>query len=260
MWWLLFGPALAEELDSRIELYDALLADVHGDLEAAVQHYTELSRTLSDEDPTLSESLYWLGHGLYDLGRVEEARNALMDGIRSGTCVRCRDLLEVIEIENAAITTVPVSWTFRDGTHRLFHPWRVQELGSIRVTSAPWGDLGLEWTTIARPGEPDRLMVGFRDPSPTPQSVGFDVVSSDLPALIDLIAEDDHGRTFRLESPIPASRGVLKRISVPFSELVPTDGGAELDPSRLVLLSIVDRTASRSAGQNRLWLDDFEVR
>ena len=258
MWWV--PIAAANELDNRIEFYDALLADSHGDLDAAVQHYTQLSRTLSDEDPTRSESLYWLGHGLYDLGRTDEARRALLDGIWIGACVRCRDLLEVIEVEDAAITTVPVSWDFHGGTHGLFHPWRVQELGSIRVASAPWGDLGLEWETNARPGDPDRLVVGFRDPSPAPQSVRFQVVSSDLMAWIDIVVEDDHGRTFALEDPILAIRGVAKQISVPLAELVPNDGGARLDPSRMVLLSIVDRTASRSAGQNHLWLDDFEIR
>jgi hypothetical protein len=259
--WPLFAvPAYAQELDSRIRLYDALLADVHGDLESAVGRYTHLSRTLSDQDPTLSESLYWLGHGLYDLGRIDEAREALKEGIRSGTCPRCRDLLGVIDIEDAAITTVPVEWTFEDMAHGLFHPWRVQELGSIEVTPAPWGDAGLLWTTIARPGEPDRLVVGFRDPDPAPEIVRFVVVSTDLVALIDVVAEDDHGRTFSLQTPLPASRGVARRIPVTLGSLVPTDGGAPLDTRHLVLLSIVDRTASRSAGTNSLWIDDFEVR
>ena len=85
-WWV--SAAFASELDSRIQLYDALLVDVHGDLEAAVQRYGDLSKNLSDEDPTLSESLYWLGHGLYDLGRIPEARQALSDGIRSGGMYR----------------------------------------------------------------------------------------------------------------------------------------------------------------------------
>lgn len=259
MWWV-FGVAHGGELDSRIQLYDALLADVHGDVDTAVTRYTELSRTLSDDDPTLSESLYWLGHGLYDLGRTPEARQALKDGIRSGTCPRCRDLLGVIDIENAAITTVPVSWTFQDQSHGLFHPWRVQELGSIEVAMAPWGDLGLLWTTIARPGEPDRLVVGFRDPVPPPEVVRFALVSTDLVAWIDVVAEDDHGRTFALESPIAASRGVARRIAVPLGTLHPNDGGVHLDAAHLVMLSIVDRTASRSAGTNRLWIDDFEVR
>jgi hypothetical protein len=257
--WVFSRLAQAEELDSRIQLYDALLAEVHGEVETAVARYTELSRTLSDEDPTLSESLYWLGHGLYDLGRVDDARQALRDGIRNGTCPRCRDLLGVIDIESSAITSVPVEWTFHDATHGLFHPWRVQELGSIQVAPAPWGDPGLQWTTIARPGEPDRLVVGFRDPSPAPESVRFVVVSTDLVAWIDVVAEDDHGRTFALEGPIAASRGVARRIAVPFSQLVPTDKGPPLDTRHLVLLSIVDRTASRSSGTNRLWIDDFEV-
>ena len=49
MWWAV-GAATAGELESRIQLYDALLTDIHGDVSTAVSRYTELSRTLSDED------------------------------------------------------------------------------------------------------------------------------------------------------------------------------------------------------------------
>lgn len=258
------GPSLA----SRIQLYDALLVDARGDQAGAVDRYEKLSRTLSDTDPTLADALYWLGLGEWELGRVPEARRALLDGIRTGGCPTCRDLLEAIELDAASITTIPAAIGFESGNHTVFHPWRVQQLGSIGVGVGPAGDAALEWTTLARPGDPDRLVIGLRTPTPAPVAFAFDVWSVGLDAVLDVVAEDDDGRQWSLAQPIEVPRGPKTRVWVPLAALVPVAGPAQADapparsvaPAHLVSLSIVDRTALRRSGPNDLWIDDLALK
>ncbi|MEQ1566700.1 MAG: hypothetical protein ABMA64_13750 [Myxococcota bacterium] len=252
------ASAWAGDLDTRVSLYEGLLDGARGDTELAVARYTELSRTLPDDDRSLGDALYWLGHGMYDLGRTEDARQALIDGIRTGTCSKCRDLLERLELDQSAVTTTPTLWSFEAGNPSIFHPWRVQEeTRRIAVAAGPDGDAALAWTTEARLGDPDLLVIGLRDPTPPPESLRFDVRSDLLDAAIGTVVEDVHGRRFTTGAPSVVLHGTSRRMVVPFASLVPLDDGPPLDPSELVLVSIVDRTRS---GVNRLWLDDVEIR
>lgn len=264
------GPAAAQtagvwggtSLASRIQLYDALLVDARGDQAGAVDQYEKLSRTLSDTDPTLADALYWLGLGQWELGHVPEARRALLDGIRTGGCPMCRDLLEAIELDAASIRAIPTAIGFESGNHTVFHPWRVQQLGSIGVGVGPAGDAALEWTTLARPGDPDRLVIGLGTPTPPPTAFAFDVWSTALDAVLDVVAEDDDGRQWSLEAYVEVPRGPKTHVWVPLASLVPTDAPPDraLAPSELVSLSIVDRTALKRSGPNDLWIDDLELK
>lgn len=250
----------AGEIDSRVRLSEALLTESRGDLSSAIAQYTELSRTLPSDDPALPEALYWLGHALYALGREGEAKAPLLEGIRTGQCVRCRDLLETIALEASAITRIPVLWTF-DGPHGLVHPWRVQDLdGGSRVTTRPGADPALEWRTSPHPDEPDCLVVSLKDPSPPPKELHLSVLSANSDSMLDINAEDDRGHRFALSSPILVPRGELRKVGVPLSALLPLDGAPPLDPARAVWISIVDRTGMRAGGNNTLWIDDFELR
>lgn len=261
MIWLCAIPsAFGGDLDSRVRLSDALLAESRGDITGALAQYTELSRTLPNDDPTLPEALYWLGHGLYELGRVVEARASLLEGIRTGHCVRCRDLLEVLEIEAAAVTKIPVLWTF-DGPHGLIHPWRVQDQeGGTSVVTRPGKDPELEWRTSPQSDESDRLVVGLRNPSPPPEMLRVSVLSMSSEAMFDVVAEDDRGYHFALPGPIVVPQGEIRKITVPFASLLPTDGTEPLETTHLVWVSLVDRTGMRGVGKNTLWIDDFELR
>jgi hypothetical protein len=249
---LLATSALAaDETEARRALWDALLAEAgRGDLPGAVQRYRELARTLGAESPTQAEALYWLGHGLYELGRTDEARAALLDGIRSGRCPHCRDLLEEIELEAHSVTEVPTVWTF-DGEHGLFHPFPVQDRGGIRVDHG-----ALEWTTIAREREPDRLELGLR--TTAARQVRFTIASATLDALLEVRAEDLTGVSY-VSAPFEVPRGAPKRIVVALDSLVATDG-RELAPSQVARVELVDRTGIRAAGANVLRLDEFEIR
>jgi hypothetical protein len=260
LWGMLAQSSDAAELDARMSLSDALLLEARGDLPRAVALYTLLSSTLPDDDPNLPEVLYWLGHGLYELGRVEDARRVLRDGVRHN-CMSCRDMLESLEIEQASLRTTPILWTFED-SHGLFHPWRAQAVGgrSIRIVSGPGTDPALEWRTTPRPDEPDRLMMGLRNPSPPPSALRVSVLPVDGDVMLDVVCEDDQGRRYALPGPMTVTQGDIHELVVPLSSLVPLDPqGPPLNPGRLVSLSLVDRTGMR-AGGNTLWVDDFELR
>ena len=254
--WLL-APALADEADARRALWDALLTEAErGDVAGAVQRFQELSRTLGAESATQAEALYWLGHGLYELDRIPDARGALLDGIRSGRCPQCRDLLEEIELELHSVTAVPTLWTFDDGQHGLFHPFAVQDQGAIQVADGLTGP-ALRWTTLVRDREPDRLELGLRTTSA--RQVRFSIRSVSLDALIEVRAEDVFGRLYTSD-PIEVPDGPVRRVVVPLDAFSRVETGEPLDPAEVARVELVDLTGARLSGANVLWIDDFEVR
>ena len=264
---MLLGWALvawgADEVQDRVELYDAMLQEaLTGDLQAAALAYRSLSRKLPAEDPTRAEALLWLGRALYDLGEVEEARESLLDGIRSGLCPnRCRELLEIIEVDQESITATPTAWTFDQTDHGIFHPWLVQDLGSIKIATSPNGDPALEWSTTAQTRKPDRLVVGFQRPFPPPEEVRLTVTSSTHDALLQMLVEDEAGRRYGLPEALVVLPGAPRRITVPLRLLEPVEpADPPCDPATLWRLTLVDLTGNRATGPNTLWIHDFEVR
>jgi hypothetical protein len=244
----------------RLSLLEAMLSAAEGDSERAIQSLLLLSNGLQPTDPALAEALFWLGLEQYGAGRFDEARDALTRGARTGTCFQCRDLLEQLEVDTRSIHELPVVMTFDTPEHPVFHPWRVQDLGSLDVSTDAGSDLELVWTTTLRLAEPDRLMIGLRDPTPAPTFFAVDVLSHQQSALLDLVVEDAHGRQYGLPQPQEVAVGFPTRISADLTRLVPLEPGPPLDPQRIVLLWIVDRTGRRSSGTNRFWLDDLEIR
>ena len=259
----LFAAWGAEEPEPRIELYDTMLQEaLSGDLRQATSKYRTLARRLAAEDPARAEALLWLGRALYDLGEVEDAREALLDGIRSGLCpIRCRELLEIIEVDQESITRTPTAWTFDQTDHGFFHPWKVQDLGGIRIGTAPTGDPALEWTTFAQARRPDRLVVGFQRPLPVPRTVRLTMTSGAHEALLQVVVEDEAGRRYGLSEALVVVPGAPRRFVVPLRALQPVDpGGPPLNPAALWRLALVDLTGQRTTGPNTLWIHDFEVR
>lgn len=261
MWALLATLARADELDARIELYDAMLAEAAwGDLDTAIAAYRRLSRNVGERDPAGTDALYWLGNALDQLDQPEEAREALVGGISSGRCTGCRDLLERISIDGESVTSVPVRWSFDDANHGFFHPWTVQDTGSIRLAPGPKGDPSLEWTSNAQARRPDQLVVGFRHPSPAPHTVRFELTATGLTAILQVWAQDDDGRTWTLPEPVVIEAGQRRAVTIALSALIPEDGGPPLEPAALSRLTLVDLTGTRGSGPHTLWIDDFEVR
>jgi len=263
MWALGAALALAadDELEHRAALYDALLEQsLSGDGHTAQRAYLSLSHPLEVGEYTRAEALMWLGRARYDTGNVEGARTALIDAIRSGGCsTRCRDLLELIDVEQSAIRALPVRWTFDSPDHGFFHPWQVQDQGGIRLARAPNGDPALMWTTTPQPRKRDRLVVGLIDPIPSPVELELRVSSTSAPAQLQLIAIESSDRAYGLMAPWRIASGATEVLRIPLDALAPVQvGDPPLDSGALTRLYLVD--VSAEGATNTLWLHDFAIR
>ncbi|MFT4624224.1 MAG: hypothetical protein ACI8PZ_002883 [Myxococcota bacterium] len=262
----LLGLAHADDRASWGDLHLALLVEsADGDAASARAVYEQLVRKLPSEDPIRAEALYWLARSRW-LAGDERARAALLEGIRTGACKeRCFDLLERIELDANAITTVPIAWDFETPEHGVFHPWRYDHKGTMRLGTPPGKDeSALVWSTAIDVRTEDQLVVGFSRPQPPPKQVSFRIRADPVEAWIRVFAEDGTGRTFTsggVGMLVPVNDTL--DLTIDLDRMVATDGtGDTLDPARIARLRLVDTTGfeGEGVGQNTLYLDDFIVR
>ncbi|HHO50119.1 MAG TPA: hypothetical protein ENK18_04415 [Deltaproteobacteria bacterium] len=261
--WLALVAAGQQELSARAALHEAMAEEViHGDLDGAARRYLRMSRNRATDPTTRAETLFFLGRAMYDLGRIDLAREALLEGIRSGVCaIRCRDLLETLEIDLESVTTVPTRWTFDETDHGFFHPGAVQDLGAIKLGQAPDGDRALAWSTSPQARRPDRLVIGLKRPNPAPSLVSVRITSETLDAILQLVVEDEAGHRYSLPQPRALPAGRSRTLELPLAQLIPLQPGTPpLDPTRLTRLALIDLTGARTSGDNTLWIHDFALR
>lgn len=260
--WLALAAWGQQALNARASLHEAMAQEViHGDLEGSARHYLRMSRNRATDDATRAETLFSLGRAMYDLGRIDLARDALLEGIRSGVCpIHCRDLLETMEIDLDSVTTVPTRWTFDETDHGFFHPGAVQDLGAIKLGEAPDGDRALAWSTAPQARRPDRLVLGLKRPDPAPAVVSMRITSETLDAILQLVVEDEAGHRYSLPSARALPAGRPRTLELPLSLLVPLQPGTPpLDPTQLNRLALIDLTGARTSGSNTLWIHEFAL-
>lgn len=266
MWAALLLAWSAGAAEGWALLEDALLVEsVYGDLESAARTYEQLVRRLAVDDPSRAEALLALGRARAELGEPDLARAALLEGIRTASCLDpCQDLLGRIELEQESITRIPVRWTFDDADHGFFHPWQFDDKGTIRLERTRANDMELVWSTVIDIRKGDQLVVGFRRPQPTPRRVQFEVRSEATDAWLQVIFIDDHGRSYAVETGafwVPVGRTTF--VDVDLQTLHPIDPlDPPFDPGRVSRLQIRDVSAVEGArpGPNTMYLDDFTVR
>lgn len=268
LWLALFAaPAQADEIDAWVKLYDGLLTEAaDNDIEAAVTTYQGLARTLPAGQPLRGITLYWLGRALDSDGDERAARDALRECVRAGNArTRCLDLLGRIELESAAVRTVPTTWTFDDSTHGFIHPWVYADMGSIRLedSGGPHGKV-LVWSTTVSPDSDDQLLLGFSQPRPAPSRLRFDVLATRQDAALRLVVFDTLGRRYLSDDGGAVEivhRDRWQRIRLNLNALSPLDDDAPLNPSQIDHLVLQDISAFQGApsGPNELWIDDVEV-
>jgi hypothetical protein len=249
--------------DRRAVLQDGLLREAMGDIVGAIALYRTLSSGGADDDPVRLDALQCLGRIYDEIGEVALAREALLEGVRSGSRA-CQDLLERIDIEAESITTVPVRWTFDTSDHGFFHPWTVQDRGAIRLGVDPLGQNALEWST--EPRRRDHLVVGLDRPQPTPEHLRFVIRSSRLEVLLQVAVEDDLGNTWRMHDALIVQPGAAQAVVLPLRDLVPDPPATGALPAdhawrlRLEQDTTAARNADESAERNTVWIDDFDLR
>jgi hypothetical protein len=260
--------ALAQQHTSaRNDLQQALLTEtLDGDYDAAILEYQRLVRNLADGHPVRAQALYQLGAARYALGDLRGARDALIEGIRSGACRSpCHSLLGEMDMEANAVRKIPFTWDFTNGNHGLFHPWKFDDKGTVRVQSqVETENPALIWSTRVDVQKGDVLVVGFRDPSPTPKSVRFLMQAVPYDAAIRVRVVDDQGRSYGLPDGVlrigQTQPTVIQIALTDLQPAVPED--PPLQPSSLHRLYIEDVSAFNGTppGTNHLYIDDFEVR
>lgn len=263
MWWFAFR-ALASERAAWDALYDAMLAEsLDGDLTLSEARYNALVQGLPAEHPLHGESVYLLAMTRWTAGHVDDARETAMSGIRAGSCrSRCTDLVARIDLDRAAIRTVPTLWDF-SGEHGVFHPWEHADQGAIRTLAGTGpSDGDLEWSTEVSVRESDELVFAFDHPSPAPERIQLTVRSTDFEAWLRLWAVDDTGREYVLGSSVRIPTDESVELGVRLADARPLDGRPEpLDPARLSRVWIRDVThlSGTGTGPNTLVIDDLLV-
>lgn len=263
---LVLAPARADELQRTWELsHEAMFLDaLYGGPAAAVRRYEALlHEELSAGDPSLSRTLYHLAYARYVMGDVDGAREALDACIRSGHLkADCLDLRSRIDLDAEGVHAVPTRWTFDDEDHGVFHPRIYWDKGSIRIADRD-GDALLAWSTAVDGARPDRLVVGFRNPTPPPQQITWEIESAEIEAAVRLELVDIDGHVYTpANRRIALPRGQRHVLRVVLAEAVPVDRTSPpLDPARLHRMHLIDVTGTTGQlGRNELHIHRFEVR
>lgn len=254
----------AARVQSREELEDALLTEAaYGDFRGAVSTFGRIVKDRPIEDPSRARALLALGRLQSELGEPDAAREALLEGIRTGSCLDpCQELLGRIELEQESITTLPVRWTFDDSDHGFFHPWQFDDRGTIRLERRS-EDTFLVWrTTVDVRG--DQLVVGFKDPRPPPSRIRFVAQARLTEAWLQLVVIDDLGRAYSPPTGnvhVPVNRPTV--VEVDLSAVHPVDPlDPVLDPAQIALVQLRDVSGIEGephGSVHMIYLDDFEV-
>lgn len=259
------GAGAAEPPASWAEVQRAQVDEsVDGDEAAAVRRYEDLVHNkLTAGDPNLSDALYWLAGARWSLADLTGARDALDQCIRSGVNKgRCIDLRSHIDLEEDSVRTTPLAWTFDTPDHGFFHPREDWDRGTIRIVQAGGASV-LSWTTQVDPQAGDKLVVGFRAPTPPPSDIRIQVTSVTLAATLEIELVDVYGRVF---SPRPATWSLVPGVPATVDVRLDTAtaraaDGAVLSPSQLHRLIVRDVTGRYgNVGTNELRIDTFVVR
>ncbi len=263
---LLAGAVHAQTESDLDTLQTALLNEAaYGNHDEAIRGYLSLVRKLPADDPLRAEALFHLAAANYALGRLDEAREPLIDANRTGVCgTRCQLLLGRIDLERGSVRTLPVRWDFSTVDHGLFHPWEYEDKGGIRVQSTDEAaNPALIWRTVVDVNKGDRLVVGFEHPAPAPRRVRFRIQAERHPAWIRVRIVDDLGRSYvPATDPIRVDADRPTRVDLDLSALVPVPPStAPLDRATVSRLYIEDVSAQAGSppGEHRLYLDDFEI-
>jgi len=251
---------------ARTMLRQAMLTEaMDGDYDQAIQRYQTLVHELPQGHPVRADALYRLGSARYALGDLRGARDALLEGIRSGSCrTPCHTLIGEMQLEAESVRTLPVHWDFSTDDHSVFHPWAFDDKGSIRIQATNEVDNpALIWSTEVDVRKGDQLVVGFRDLSPPPKNLSVRMQAAPNPAAIRVRVVDTHGHTYTRRDGlvrIPTDRPTT--VVVTMEDLVSDDPATPpLNPAEIHRVYLEDYSAFNGTppGPNQLYLDDFRV-
>ncbi len=257
----------ADNFEAWRQLHDALLDEaLDGDLTASSAEYERMVRNAGAGDPLRGAALYWLGRARWQGGDVAGAREALREGVRAGSARNaCLELLDQIELDQSAVRTTPVRWSFDDSAHGLVHPWWYRDNGSIRVANEAQSGPALAWTTRLDARRDDQLHLAVDRAKPVPERVRFIVWSEAEEVAIRLIFVNEDGQRYapRAEAAlIRVQAGAPLLVDQPLAMLTPLDPDSPpFAPAGLSRIILQDVTAfyTQGSGERTILIDDFEL-
>lgn len=242
----------------------AARAAADGDTVRAVAALRRLVNSeIPEGDPSMSGAYLTLARLLAESGQLDEAREVLEGCLRTGQARgACVELRSTLDLEAAAVRTVPITWTFDTPDHGVFHPrayWDKGDLKLRRDDATTW----LAWSTRVDGVREDELVVPLANPSPGPRTLRLRARATAMRAEIEVELVDEDGRRF---VPRPASIEIPAEgwtdVEITLRDATPLDGGtARLDPTRLHRIVLRDATGlTGSVGRNEVHFDSLELR
>jgi hypothetical protein len=242
----------------------AARAAVDGDVASAI---ASLRRLVNSEipggDPSMAVAYLTLARLHADAGQLDEAREVLEGCLGTGQArAACVELRGQLDLEAAAVRSVPVTWTFDTPDHGVFHPRAYWDKGDLKLRSdatTTW----LAWSTRVDGVREDELVVPLASPSPGPRTLRVRARATTMRAEVEVELVDEEGRRF---VPRPASIEIpadgWTDVEVTLRDATPLDGGtARFDPTRLHRLVLRDATGlTGSVGRNEIHFDSLELR
>lgn len=257
----------AEPEDAQARFLDALLMEsADGDLEHAIEVYQELSRTLEGDKPELrAQVLLALGRAHFALGRLDPARRAFdacrrisTSGLADVDTTDCAEASRRVSLEEGAIRQLPVTWTFDDGTRGFV---LFSDRGSM-LTEREAEDWQLVWTQDVEGPATAELVVAFDHPPRDPEGVRLEVRGQDHWAALEVVVEDDLGRSYTLGGKLFIADDRPRTWTVRFADLTPLDPSwPALDRRRIATFRLRNRTGAiqQDRFRHRVVVDDFSV-
>jgi tetratricopeptide (TPR) repeat protein len=269
------SPAIAAPGPPDVEtryLEARLVESAEGNLDKAITIYRQLARELEGKENAelRARVLLALGEAHRSLGQLQQARRAFdtcrrisTSGLAPVDTSACAAASRRVALEEGAISTLPLSWSFEDAQHGFV---LFSELGSMAVEDTG-GDRCLVWTEEVDGPRLADLVVAFAPSTGAPEGIRIDVRTEGTVALLEIVVEDTAGRTYTWYDqarPMYFFADARSRVwEVAISQLQPLDPSwPELDPGSIATLRIRDSTGSRlteERSRHRIILDDFRV-
>ncbi len=249
-------------------LYSGRLSEsADRDPAASIAIYETLIEHTSEDDPIRGELFYWLGRARYGAGEIELAREALRHAARDPRShVVARELQGRIEMEAGRVTSLPYREDFHGGRGSWVRGWPRgfdEDLGT-EPSPGDGGDPCLTWLTEVAEGESDTILLPVTSGGRGLQRLRLELRSERFEARLRVMLEDSRGELW--SAPVlEVGTEAWLTVDLPLTAFAPASAPAERrhpEGGTIRSLQVRDVTAfhTTSRGENRLYLDDVELR
>ena len=261
----LCGTVHAGGPESWASLYDGRLSQsIDQDPAAAIAIYEAMISHTPKTDPMRGELLYWLGRARWSAGDEAGAKKTLQSAAKtvSGR-ERARALLSRLVAQDKAIRTVPYLQEFGLDTGSLVRGWTRGVDDDLRWVEGPGGRVAA-WNTEVIGGSEDFLISAFDTDGVRVKRIRLQVWTETIPTYLRIMVETAKGE--RWTAPLAMiEAGAWTTLDLPLAAFVSASapaasGSPRGDQLRWLVIKDVTAAHSEDRGENRIFIDDLEVR